>query len=116
MNATMKNIVNGMSIRIPSELFADIQRIHNAIPNYWEDKTDYEYNMVYNKTVINGKRKPENYIELVKETICALKHTSIDSSILEAYEKSCFWNNGGITEMFFYPSCKEVYARYLCMM
>ena len=111
MNAIMKNIINGMSISIPTELLADIQRIHKAIPNYYEDCTDYEYNKVYNKTVINGKHRPEDYIELVEEVLSSLKHTSINPAILEAYKKTCFWNNN----VFFYPSCKQVYAKYLCM-
>ena len=115
MNATMKNIINGMSISIPNTIFSDIQRIHRAIPNYWEDSTDYAANMAYNKTVINGSHKPENYIELVKETLCALEHTSINAAVLQAYKKSCFIINNGITENFYYPSCKEVYGRYLCM-
>lgn len=115
MNAIMKNIVNGMSISIPNTIFADIQRIHHSIPNYWEDETDYAANKVYNKTVINGERKPENYIELVKETLCALEYTSINKNVLEAYKKSCFIINSGITENFYYPSCKEVYGRYICM-
>ena len=115
MNATMKNITNGMNIRIPAELFADIQRIHKAIPNYYEDCTDYEYNKVYNKSVINGKHRPEDYIELVEEVLSSLEHTSINKNVLEAYKKTCFWNNNGIVEMFFYPSCKKVYAKYLCM-
>lgn len=115
MNAIMKNIVNGMNLSIPSRIFSDIQRINKSIPSYWDDKTDYAENKAYNNFVVNGEHLPENYIELVEEVLSSLKHTSIDPSILEAYEKSCFWNNGGITEMFFYPSCKEVYARYLCM-
>ena len=115
MNAIMKNIVNGMNLSIPSELFADIQRIHKAIPNYYEDCTDYEYNKVYNKTVINGKHRPEDYIELVNEVLSSLEYTSINKNVLEAYKKTCFWNNNGIVEMFFYPSCKQVYAKYLCM-
>ena len=115
MNATMKNIINGMSISIPNTIFSDIQRIHCAIPNYWEDSTDYAANMAYNKTVINGSHKPEDYIELVNEVLSSLEHTSINKNVLEAYKKTCFWNNNGIVEMFFYPSCKKVYAKYLCM-
>lgn len=115
MNAIMKNIVNGMSISIPNAIFADIQRIHRAIPNYWEDSTDYAANMAYNKTVTNGSHKPEDYIELVNEVLSSLEHTSINKNVLEAYKKTCFWNNNGIVEMFFYPSCKQVYAKYLCM-
>lgn len=115
MKAIINNINNGMSINVPSVILEDIKRIHNAIPNYWEDETDYEANMVYNKTVVNGKRKPENYIELVEETLCALEYTSINKNVLEAYKKSCFIINSGITENFYYPPCKQVYARYLCM-
>ena len=115
MNAIMKNIINGMSIKVPQNILSDIQRIHHSIPNYWEDETDYVANEVYNKTVINGERKPENYIELVKETLGALEHTSINAAVLQAYKKSCFIINNGITENFYYPSCKEVYGRYLCM-
>ena len=55
MNAIMKNIVNGMNLSIPTDMFSDIQRIHNSIPSYWEDKTDYAENKAYNNFVVKEK-------------------------------------------------------------
>ena len=111
MNAIMKNIVNGMNLSIPTDMFSDIQRIHNSIPSYWEDKTDYAENKAYNNFVVNGEYLPENYGELVNMTI----DSTTNHRLADAYKHSCWYWNGGKFE-FQYPSCKEVYARYLCMM
>lgn len=109
MNATMKNIG---TIDIPSNIFSNIQRIHRSIPNYWEDKTDYAANKAYNNHVVNGNVLPEDYGEMVHMTIDA--NTS-NIMLGDAYKRSCWiWN--GKEFQFQYPSAKEVYARYLCMM
>ena len=111
MNATMKNITNGMNLTVPAELFDAICRINRSIPTYWEDRTDYAANKAHNRFVINGDILPESYGELVNMTI----DSATNHRLADAYKHSCWYWNGGKFE-FQYPSCKEVYARYLCMM
>lgn len=117
MNATMKNIINGMSIKVPQNIFADIQKIHNIAfdTNEWFEEHPCPIPAgAQFASEIDNKQWWDN--KFASQLDKAMKRGELDSKVVYAYLKSCYiWTRERYGMGFYYPNCKKVYAKYLCM-
>lgn len=115
MNATMKNITN-MSIRIPDNIFSDIQRLHEiaAETDKWFEENPYPFELYQGASENDLKAHWDNHFAQLISSSSAKGHLNL--KVAFAYLKSCYvWTGERHGLQFFYPSCKKVYAKYLCM-
>lgn len=115
MNATMKNITS-MSIRIPNDIFNDIQRLHDLASQTedWTEQNPYPFELYKGASESDLKKHwNDHFAKLISE---AIDEGRISDKVAFSYLKSCYvWTGERYGFQFYYPSCKKVYARYLCM-
>ena len=96
-----------------SAFFAEVNRLHTLVSAveaaHDSDFIDYRANVAYNRVVINGAHRPENFGEVLRESFDT---ANVSDEVKRVYWANCWYHDERRGECLTYPAASAMWAQF----
>ena len=107
----MKNVYGSMMSK--QAFFAEINKLHEVAARtemaHVNGFIDYAANEAYNRIVINGKHRPENFGEVLQSNI---EKSRVSNEVKKAYMANCWRLDERRGDCFEFPRAADLWAQF----